>query len=100
MDRKHPHSQYSHTHGVTIHRGPMSGTTDTHWEDDARKLEELNQRRIESPMKTPPNNLTTIDKSLTHLDGADGLPPKRSKGDTGMIDTEADGYAGGDHFKA
>lgn len=55
--------EYSHEHPVTIHHGPMAGKRGDDWEDDARKLEELNAKRIQNPMKTPPNDITSIDKS-------------------------------------
>ncbi|HWI62377.1 MAG TPA: hypothetical protein VNT75_11100 [Symbiobacteriaceae bacterium] len=55
--------EYSHEHPVTIHHGPMAGKRGDDWEDDARKLEELNAKRIENPMKTPPNDVGSIDKS-------------------------------------
>ncbi len=81
--------EYSHTHGVTIHEGPMADKRGTGWRDDARKLEELNQRRIESPMQSLPNDLTTNDKAHTW----------RAKSDEAQVDPHSDGV-GGDHVQA
>lgn len=73
--------QYSHENGVTIHEGPMADRHGTGWRDDAAKLEELNQRRIESPMQTLPNSLTTIDKAhASRAKGGDGTVDKRNNG--------------------
>jgi hypothetical protein len=81
--------QYSHNHGVTIHEGPMADKRGTGWRDDAAKLEKLNQERIESPMQTLPNSMTTIDKAHAH--GA--------KSDEGTVDKTANAM-GGDEVRA
>lgn len=70
--------EYSHEHPVTIHEGPMAGTRGDSWREGARKLEERNAERIQNPMKTPPSNLTSIDKAHAH--GA--------KSDEGRWDTD------------
>lgn len=80
--------EYSHEHPVTIHHGPMAGKRGNDWEDDARKLEELNQKRIENPMKTPPNDMTSHD--LAHA--------ARSVGDEGRWD-KSETTVGGDDIK-
>lgn len=77
---------YSREHGVTIHEGPMADRRGTGWRDDAAKLEELNQRLIESPMQTLPNDLTSLDKEHAF----------RAKGDAGTVDKTANAV-GGDH---
>ncbi len=74
---------------VPIHEGPMADKRGTGWRDDAAKLEALNRERIDSPMQTLPNSMTTIDKAHAH--GA--------KSDEGMVSKE-DNAAGGDHFQA
>lgn len=56
--------------GQIIHEGPMADRRGTDWRDDAAKLEALDDERIQNPMKTPPNNLTSIDKAHAH--GAKG----------------------------
>lgn len=75
-----------HREGVTIHEGPMADTHGTEWREQAAKLEELNQRRIEDPMQTLPNSLTTIDKAHAW----------RAKSDEGTVD-KTDNAVGGDH---
>lgn len=50
-------------HTVPIHEGPMADTRGTGWRESAAKLEALEEERIESPMQTLPNGLTTIDKA-------------------------------------
>ncbi|HYF95592.1 MAG TPA: hypothetical protein VD969_25545 [Symbiobacteriaceae bacterium] len=80
--------EYSHEHPVTIHHGPMAGKRGSDWEDDARKLEELNAKRIENPMKTPPDDLTSIDKAHA----------ARSKSDEGRWD-QSESTVGGDDIK-
>gem|GEM_PF-1380898 len=80
--------EYSHKHAVTVHAGPMADKRGTGWREDAAKLEEANERRIENPMKTPPNNLTSIDKAHTH--GA--------KSDEGTFE-QSDVTIGGDDVK-
>lgn len=68
--------RYSHKHGVTVHEGPMADARGTGWRADAVRLEAENQERIENPMKTLPNRLTSIDKDRA----------ARAKGDTGTVD--------------
>lgn len=80
--------EYSHTHGVTIHEGPMADKRGTGWRDDAAKLEALNEKRMQSPMQTLPNSMTTIDKAHAH--GA--------KSDEGTVD-KTDNAVGGDHIE-
>ena len=80
--------EYSHEHGVTIHEGPRADQRGTGWREDAAKLEELNQRQIESPMQTLPNTMTSMDKAHAH--GA--------KSDEGSVD-KTDNAVGGDHIE-
>lgn len=70
--------EYSHEHPVTIHEGPMADKRGTSWREGARILEERNAERIQNPMKTPPNSLTSIDKAHTHS----------AKSDEGAWDTD------------
>jgi hypothetical protein len=62
--------------GQIIHEGPMADTRGTGWRADAAKLEALRQERIENPMKTPPNSLTSVDKAQA----------ARTKSDEGSFD--------------
>lgn len=71
--------------GYTVHEGPMADTRGTDWRQDAAKLEAINQRRIENPMKTPPNTLMSMDKAHAF----------RAKSDEGSFDKD-DIMAGGD----
>lgn len=80
--------EYSHEHPITIHHGPMAGKRGDDWEDDARKLEELNQKRQENPMKTPPSDLTSIDKAH----------PARSRSEEGRFE-QSETTIGGDDIK-
>ena len=80
--------EYSHEHPVTIHEGPMADKRGTGWRDDARKLEELNAKRIQNPMKTPPNDQTSIDKAHAAV----------AKSDEGRFDPDI--IIGGDDIKA
>jgi hypothetical protein len=66
----------------------MAGKRGDDWEDDARKLEELNQKRIENPMKTPPNNITSIDKDHA----------ARSRSEEGRF-SQSETTTGGDDIK-
>lgn len=72
--------------GYTIHEGPMADTRGTGWREDAAKLEALNQRRIENPMQSLPNNMTTIDKAHAF----------RAKSDEGSVDQTEIAREGGD----
>lgn len=72
--------------GYTIHEGPMADTRGTGWREDAAKLEALNQRRIENPMQSLPNNMTTIDK----------VHAFRAKSDEGSVDQTEIAREGGD----
>lgn len=80
-------AEYSHSHGVTIHEGPMADKRGTGWRDDAAKLEALNQKRIQNPMQTLPNTMTTLDKPHA----------KRARSDEGTAD-ESDIFTGGDRI--
>lgn len=62
--------------GQIIHEGPMADSRGTDWREDAARLEALRQERIENPMKTPPSNLTSIDKEHAF----------RAKSDEGSFD--------------
>lgn len=73
--------------GITIHEGPMADSHGTEWREQAAKLEELNQRRVENPMQTLPDSMTTIDKAHAW----------RSKSDEGTVD-KTDNAVGGDHI--
>jgi hypothetical protein len=66
----------------------MAGKRGDDWEDDARKLEELNAKRIENPMKTPPNNVTSIDKDHA----------ARSRSEEGRF-SQSETTTGGDDIK-
>lgn len=79
-------AEYSHTHGVTIHEGPMAGKRGTRWREDAAKLEALNQKRIQNPWQTLPNDLTTNDKAHAW----------HTKSDEGSVDKTAAGRGGDD----
>lgn len=63
--------------GYTIHEGPMADTRGTSWREDAARLEAAAQERRENPMKSPPNNLTSIDKAHA----------ARAKGDGGRFNS-------------
>jgi hypothetical protein len=69
---------YSHEHPVTVHHGPMAGKRGDSWEADAIRLEQENAARIENPMPTLPNQMTTIAKG----DAA------RVKSDEGTVDED------------
>jgi hypothetical protein len=66
----------------------MADKRGTDWRDDAAKLEALNQKRIENPMKTPPNDLTSIDKAHA----------ARAKSDEGRFE-QSETTVGGDDIK-
>lgn len=71
---------YSREHPVTIHEGPMADKHGTDWRDDARKLEELNAKMIESPQQTLPNSMTSIDKKRPLAKSNDGTVDKTASG--------------------
>lgn len=81
--------EYSHEHPITIHHGPMAGRRGDDWEQDAYALEAKNQERQENPMKTPPNDITSIDKAHA----------ARSRSEEGRFDP-TDTIIGGDETKA
>lgn len=62
--------------GQIIHEGPMADTRGTGWREDAAKLEAIRQKRIENPMQTLPNSLTSMDKAHAF----------RAKSDEGSVD--------------
>jgi hypothetical protein len=68
--------EYSHEHPVTIHQGPMADKRGTGWREDAARLEALNHERIENPMQTLPNQMTTIDRASAYS----------AKGNAGTVD--------------
>lgn len=72
--------------GYTVHEGPMADTRGTDWRQDAAKLEAVNQRRIENPMQSLPNSMTTIDKAHAF----------RAKSDEGSVDQTEIAREGGD----
>lgn len=72
--------------GYTVHEGPMADSRGTGWREDAAKLEALNQRRIENPMQSLPNRMTTIDKAHAHA----------AKSDEGTVDQTEIALEGGD----
>jgi len=74
--------------GYTVHDGPMADRRGTGWRRDAAKLEALDQRRLENPMQTLPNSLTSIDKAHA----------ARAKSDEGTID-KRENAAGGDEVR-
>ncbi|MBP2017712.1 hypothetical protein J2Z79_001097 [Symbiobacterium terraclitae] len=71
--------------GQPVHEGPMADRRGTGWREDAAKLEARDQERLENPMKTAPDNLTSVDK-------AHGI---RAKSDEGTVYGQT-GAAGGD----
>lgn len=68
-----------------IHEGPMADRRGTGWREDAARLEAMDQQRLENPMQTLPNSLTSIDKAHA----------ARAKSDGGTVDFEADLAGGG-----
>lgn len=76
--------------GFTVHEGPMADTRGTGWRKDAAKLEALDQERLENPMKTPPNSLTSIDKAHA----------ARAKSDEGSFDKDETVLEGGDSVRS
>lgn len=64
----------------------MADRRGTEWRKDAARLEALDQRRLENPMKTPPNSMTSIDKARA----------SRAKSDEGSVDKDALMAEGGD----
>lgn len=73
---------------LPIHEGPMADSRGTGWRADAARLEAADQRRLENPMQTLPNSMTTIDKAHA----------ARAKSDEGSIsasDVRATDDAGG-----
>lgn len=74
--------------GQPIHEGPMADRRGTGWREDAARLEALDQERLENPMKTPPNSLTSIDKAHA----------ARAKSDEGTV-YRRENAAGGDGVK-
>lgn len=72
--------------GYVVHEGPMADKRGTGWRQDAARLEALDQRRLENPMKTPPSGLTSIDKAHA----------SRAKSDEGSIDEDELMAEGGD----
>lgn len=61
-------------HEVVLHEGPMADTRGTSWRQDAAELEAREQERIENPMPSLPNSMTTLDKAH----------PARAKSDEGQ----------------
>lgn len=72
--------------GHVIHEGPMADRRGTGWRQDAARLEALDQRRLENPMKTLPNSMTSIDKAHA----------SRAKSDEGSVDKDELMSEGGD----
>jgi len=74
--------------GQPVHEGPMADRRGTGWREDAARLEALDQERLENPMKTPPDSLTSVDKAHA----------ARAKSDEGTVSRQGRA-AGGDGVK-
>jgi hypothetical protein len=55
-----------------VHEGPMADRRGTGWREDAARLEALDQQRLENPMQTLPNSLTSLDKQHAREAKTDG----------------------------
>ena len=69
------------THGreAVLHEGPMADTRGTGWRQDAAELEAREHERMENPMPSLPDHLTTIDKARV----------SRAKSDEGRASIQA-----------
>lgn len=57
----------------------MAGTRGEGWRESARKLEALNQKRMQNPMQTLPNRLTAVDKAHSMRAKSDEGKPNRNE---------------------